>query len=554
MTAKALRAMGLGKLIACVLVMWLLVVLMISGPLFHNSEPDEQVLARLTRAVGELESLKQQNEELRSLLNAIREPSKKEEPSSPRQQQHKGCEPSEEYEVRRRRVANGVQELWFYARAQLKKLLPNLKKEDQANLQRIIDGLAVHRRTIQLDLEEMRRADGYDSWRQTESRALTELVQSRLSKLQHPSDCSKAPKLVCSLNKGCGYGCQVHHATYCLITAYATQRTLVLHSKGWRYSSAGWETVFQPVSNSCTQVGNQRGVPWSANVAGAPVVELPIIDNVQPRPAFLPLAVPAELASRLTRLHGQPALWWVSQVLGFLLRPQPSLQRYLDQAAHDMGFRGPVVGVHVRRTDKVGTEADFHSLEEYMEYVDDFFERLALKGGPPPTRRVYLATDDPKLLSEAKTKYPNYHFFGDSRIANTASLGQRYSSESLRGVLLDIHMLSRCDYLVCTFSSQVCRLAYEMMQLSYVDAADRFRSLDDIYYFGGQKPHNQVAIYNHTARSADEIDMRVGDTLGIAGNHWDGFSKGVNRRTGHSGLYPAFKAVEKVEAVPFPVQ
>ncbi|KAH7940441.1 hypothetical protein HPB49_000215 [Dermacentor silvarum] len=530
--------MGLGKLIGCVLVMWLLVVLMISGPLFHSGEPDEQVLARLTRAVGELESLKQQNEELRSLLNAIKEPSRKESLKEPVHQQaagqHAGCgEPSLEYEVRRRKVANGVQELWFYARAQLKKLLPSLKQEDKATLQRIIDDLAMHRRTIQLDLEEMRRADGHDAWRQAESRALTDLLRSRLSQLQHPADCGRAPKLVCSLNKGCGYGCQVHHATYCLITAYATRRTLVLHSKGWRYSAAGWESVFLP------------GVPWSADIASAPVVELPIIDNVQPRPAFLPLAVPEELAARLTRLHGQPALWWVSQ---------PSLQRFFDQAAREMRFQGPVVGVHVRRTDKVGTEADFHGIEEYMEYVADYFERLSLKGGSMPRRRVYLATDDPKLLAEARSKYPDYHFYGDSRIANTASLGQRYSSESLRGVLLDIHMLSRCDYLVCTFSSQVCRLAYEILQLSHVDAADRFHSLDDIYYFGGQKPHNQIAIYNHTARSSQEIDIRVGDTLGIAGNHWDGFSKGVNRRTGRSGLYPSFKAEEKVDSVPFPVQ
>lgn len=28
--------------------------------------------------------------------------------------------------------------------------------------------------------------------------------------LQNPSDCSKARKLVCSLNKGCGFGCQVN--------------------------------------------------------------------------------------------------------------------------------------------------------------------------------------------------------------------------------------------------------------------------------------------------------------------------------------------------------
>ncbi|KAH8027703.1 hypothetical protein HPB51_007253 [Rhipicephalus microplus] len=171
---------------------------------------------------------------------------------------------------------------------------------------------------------------------------------------------------------------------------------------------------------------------------------------------------------------------------------------------------------------------------------------------------MYRFQDDIVLslaFQECKSQmYPDYQFYGDSRIANTAALGQRYSSESLRGVLLDIHMLSRCDYLVCTFSSQVCRLAYEILQLSHADAADRFHSLDDIYYFGGQKPHNQIAILNHTARSSEEIDVRVGDTLGIAGNHWDGYSKGVNRRTGRSGLYPAFKAVEKVESVPFPVQ
>lgn len=557
-------AMGLGKLIACVLVMWLLVVLMISGPLFHNNEPDEQVLARLTRAVGELESLKQQNDELRSLLNAIKEPGHREaarrpssSPSSSSSQPSKGgggCEPSEEYEVRRRRVANGVQELWFYARAQLRKLLPSLSKEAQESLQRIVDNLAVYQRTIQLDLEEMRRADGYDAWRQAESRALSALVQERLSRLQHPADCGLAPKLVCNLNKGCGYGCQVHHATYCLIVAYATRRTLVLNSKGWRYAAGGWETVFRPVSNSCTEAGAEA-VHWGPNVEGAPVVELPIIDSVQPRPPFLPLAVPADLAPRLVRLHGNPSLWWVSHVLGFLVRPQASLQRFLDQAATDMGFRGPVVGVHVRRTDKVGTEAAFHGLEEYMEWVDDYFDRLALReagGGPAVRRRVYLATDEPKLLAEARTKYPSYQFYGDSRIARTASLGQRYSSESLRGVLLDIHMLSRCDYLVCTFSSQVCRLAYELLQLSHVDATERFRSLDDIYYFGGQSAHNQRAIYNHTAQSPQEIDVRVGDTLGIAGNHWDGFSKGVNRRTGRQGLYPAFKAVHKLDAVPFP--
>lgn len=38
---------------------------------------------------------------------------------------------------------------------------------------------------------------------------------------------------------------------------------------------------------------------------------------------------------------------------------------------------------------------------------------------------------------------------------------------------------------------------------------------------------------------------------GIAGNHWNGYSKGLNRVSNQNGLYPGFKTVEKVESVPF---
>ena len=64
-----------------------------------------------------------------------------------------------------------------------------------------------------------------------------------------------------------------------------------------------------------------------------------------------------------------------------------------------------VVGsVHVRRTDKVGTEAAFHSLDEYMLYVAEYFDKLEMKRHVD-VRRVYLASDDPTVLPEAKKKY-----------------------------------------------------------------------------------------------------------------------------------------------------
>ena len=43
--------------------------------------------------------------------------------------------------------------------------------------------------------------------------------------------------------------------------------------------------------------------------------------------------------------------------------------------------------------------------------------------------------------------------------------------------------------------SQVSRIAYEIMQTRFPDAADRFKSLDDIWYFGGQDEHQQGWIH-----------------------------------------------------------
>ena len=123
----------------------------------------------------------------------------------------------------------------------------------------------------------------------------------------------------------------------------------------------------------------------------------------------------------------------------------------------------------------------------------------------------------------------------------------------MRGVIQDIHLLSLTDYLVCTFSSQVCRIAYEIMQQQHTDASSRFKSLDDIWYYGGQEEHQQEAILRHKPTHhgevrpyqfsivtifysfADktfvfEVELKVGDVIGVAGNHWDGFNKGRNHR------------------------
>ncbi|XP_064599891.1 alpha-(1,6)-fucosyltransferase-like isoform X2 [Liolophura sinensis] len=550
--------------------------------LADNSERAER---QLVQAIGELDVLKSQNEELKKLavelkdikiaslagagnVEAVKEIQNKLDKASKNIfkmsnnvdsdesfQNDKSSAPNTKYEQGRRKVGTDAQEFWFYMKANLKKA-SSLASGNTKLVQKLNDMLslgAAFDRTLSNDIKQLVKEDGFSGWRKAEAKQLGQLVQDRIHQLQNPKDCYSAKKLVCNLSKGCGYGCQLHHVAYCLIIALATDRTFILESKSWRYAPKGWETVFLPLSETCLDRSGQDTKMWSgsSNLKDVEVVELPILDSLHPRPDHLPLAVPKDLADRLTRIHGNPSVWWIGQIIKYLCRPVPKLQLDIEATKADLGFKKPIVGVHVRRTDKVGSEAAFHAIEEYMEFVEEYYDKLEQKQ-KVDKRRVYLASDDTTVLNDAKTKFPSYEFISDVTISKSAGLGTRYSDSSLRGIILDIHFLSISDYLVCTFSSQVCRVAYELMQTMHVDASANFHSLDDIFYFGGQNAHNVLAVEKHVPGGKDEIELEPGDLIGVAGNHWNGFSKGMNRRTGQNGLYPSYKVVEKLEVADFP--
>jgi glycoprotein 6-alpha-L-fucosyltransferase len=58
-----------------------------------------------------------------------------------------------------------------------------------------------------------------------------------------------------------------------------------------------------------------------------------------------------------------------------------------------------------------------------------------------------------------------------------------------------------------------------------------------------------IAIYDHVPRREyGEIELRKGDLIGLAGNHWNGYSKGVNHRSNQEGLFPSYKVVDYIES------
>ncbi len=202
----------------------------------------------------------------------------------------------------------------------------------------------------------------------------------------------------------------------------------------------------------------------------------------------------------------------------------------------------------MRRTDKVGSEAKYHSLEEYMFYVDDYFQMLDFQSSvqSKPVRCVYLATDEPEVFTEANTKYPHYKFINAQNFITNSSM---FSKKAL-SIMLDLHFLYHSDYLVCTLTSNVCRLASELMQVRYVDATWRVVSLDDSIYTNSMQETNKAeAVLDHFPnREQDEIELIKGDKLiylrYATGNNFgylNGYYYVYSFRLNVNGFVPSYK-------------
>ena len=251
--------------------------------------------------------------------------------------------PSKNFESLRRRVENYIKEMWFFLSAQITKTNRMLPDGAKNNMNRILENFGHLQRITTLEFQNLITMDGAQAHRDNLATMLSTVVQDRLHRLQNPRDCDSAKKLVCSLNKGCGYGCQMHHIMYCFIIAYSTKRTMIIDSNGWRYSPKGWEGVFLPISSSCTQYRG-KSVEWGANHEKHQVVHLPIVDSLFPRPNQMPLSVPRDIADEIGMFHGHPFIWWIGQFCKYLFKFQPDLQKEVKIKKVRFNFKSPIVG------------------------------------------------------------------------------------------------------------------------------------------------------------------------------------------------------------------
>ncbi|KAI0987417.1 hypothetical protein GJ496_009963 [Pomphorhynchus laevis] len=446
----------------------------------------------------------------------------------------------DQYELQRRSLGYNIDELRFYLDA----VLTHIDKNAKISLTVTKDNVADRMRHIVALFRNLQNVDGYDLYREKEAAKIKSLITSRFIEYQTTTSNNVVG---CKINITCGFGCQMHHVLYCATFAYNTQRRLILDTNKWSYGNKeAFSQIFKDLPKPATE-SIKKSIPfrpWSGNLSN-PAIELGLFKDLSPRPDFIPLAIPNHLSksTMILSLHGNPFTLYAGHLIRSVLSIQPEFQQIVDDTQNRFNFSSPVVGIHVRRTDKIGTEARFYHLEKYMAHVEEFFKIEEFRQKQKLKRRVFVATDDPNLLDGASDRYPYYQFLYNKNSTLSASLNNRYSKASSGFVILDILLLSKCDFIVCTFSSNVCRLAYELMQTRYPDGSWRFRSLDDIYHYNSQLPHNHIAIEDHT--QSGDISFVKGDIIGIDFNNWNGYCKGTNKRTNEMGLFPCYKTVDQ---------
>ena len=285
-------------------------------------------------------------------------------------------------------------------------------------------------------------------------------------------------------------------------------------------------------------------------------------------------------------------MWWVAQFLKYMLRPQPHLEAMLQSTVTNFKLEHPIVGVHIRRTDKVGTEAAFHAVEEYMTHVLEWFRKQQLTN-PEVKARVYVASDEPRVLGECRKKYPDVEFLGDQDVAKSAAVSSRWVI-----ILLPIRKCFILNAVIQVFGQFLERshprhppavpdrlpgvhLQQPGVQDRVRDHAAEPRGRQQPLQVSGRhlvlrrpgrapagghlQPHSLAPRRGDGVDSiklrllipistsvVPQIELKVGDVVGVAGNHWDGTNKGRNHRTNKVGLYPEYKTRERLRVVSFP--
>ena len=183
----------------------------------------------------------------------------------------------------------------------------------------------------------------------------------------------------------------------------------------------------------------------------------------------------------------------VAHITKHILRPSAWVRGRIAAAKRRMGWTPGLrmIGVHVRRGDSCLEARYDHgrkcsNFSEYMAHVERIADRYGIYN-------VYISTDSSDALAHLD-KYPEYKFYYDKaaerggirnrmKIEWGLALGKVDGCHEAADVIKDIILLSETDALVGKFSSNIDRLAYQLMSARSGDCYRPFISMDANWCF-----------------------------------------------------------------------
>eukprot|EP00281_Chroomonas_sp_CCMP1168_P016142 CAMPEP_0206213320 /NCGR_PEP_ID=MMETSP0047_2-20121206/1060_1 /ASSEMBLY_ACC=CAM_ASM_000192 /TAXON_ID=195065 /ORGANISM="Chroomonas mesostigmatica_cf, Strain CCMP1168" /LENGTH=544 /DNA_ID=CAMNT_0053635463 /DNA_START=142 /DNA_END=1774 /DNA_ORIENTATION=- len=170
------------------------------------------------------------------------------------------------------------------------------------------------------------------------------------------------------------------------------------------------------------------------------------------------------------RAYSHGVLWWYSQLVGFVIRPNERLLSMIRGMKNMIGYSHPVLGVQVRRGDSCAHAGSStirppcQSIDTYIALSEKFISAYGYK-------QIFLATDDQEVVEQfrqhATVKVVSLpvdrgifdsSFFIEYRLMKGYTDGEAVT----RSTLLDLFLLAEADALVAGFGSHFGRMAFEL--------------------------------------------------------------------------------------------
>jgi hypothetical protein len=179
-----------------------------------------------------------------------------------------------------------------------------------------------------------------------------------------------------------------------------------------------------------------------------------------------------------------------------------SVKEKIEKTLSRLDIRNFDMGIHIRTGDKItsGEMANI-SLEKYLEEIKKII----------PIGSIYVMTDSSLVVPRLKTLTDSFTFYSlpppiksatghDQKEFNKRSVNDKMAS--YYHFLTELHIMQRCPFILCTFSSNIGRFLYMTREPGVkIKSIDKpvFTILHDIPTFFSQLPATQSRSSPHQA-------------------------------------------------------